>query len=551
MRAKPSRSQPGATIVDEQNKTVVSPIDTPPKASGGRWALFRRLCRYYMDCLLQEDAPQLRAYVENEDDTWVAVREVPWTRLAAGGAFAVALAKEQAPFQRNRAQRGEDDCIYLSYPVVFVRPKGTSGFIVPLIVQPMIADWRKGLLHLETDGPIAVNGAWLEYRFGQRAEREAFLRATGFLGEVVEGDDCGERPSPGPSDFVGIARDTAHYAHDPERFAQPIEPFALFTPADWKKVEPGLYNTAVLTLGPRLRYTRNLVRDLRDIAEKLSDEELDKTALATLFPHSEQPADSTTAPTPVLDDSPAFSPIFASDQLVQTRLLHPSQRRAVVSSLAEPVSVVTGPPGTGKSEVVAAMLLNKLLRGQPALFGSKNHQALDAVLPRLNTEEGDLVVQTSSRELAQRQNYLAKLQSLLARPPRPDAERGDEFRRQFAELFRRQRASLDDVSALEQAREEYEALTARLEELRKALPLPAQSDEALARWPREMTHDKVTTLELELRKALLQPAGFLQKVWHGLRRKQIESRRRAAREALLSLPLPFANRSLPDTQAPE
>jgi very-short-patch-repair endonuclease len=503
-----------------------------------------------MDCLLQEEAPQLRAYVENEDDTWIAVREVPWLRLAAGGAFDVVLAKEQAPFQRNRARRGEDDCVYLGYPLAFVKPKDTSGFIVPLFVQPMTADWRQGVLHLSSDGPIAVNGAWLEYRFAQRAEREAFLRATGFLGEVVEEGDSSERPSAGPADFVRIARDTAHYVHDPGRFAQPIEPFTLFTPADWKKAEPGLYNTAVLTLGPRLRYTRSLLRDLRDIAEKFSDEELDKTALVTLFPHSEQPGDPTTATTPVLDRSPAPSPIFTCDQLVQTRLLHPSQRRAVVNSLADPVSVVTGPPGTGKSEVVAAMLLNQLLRGQPALFGSKNHQALDAVLPRLNTEEGDLVIQTSSRELAQRQNYLAKLQSLLARPPRPDAERGDEYRRQFVELFRRQRAGLDDVSALEQAREEYETLTARLEELRKAHPLPAQSDQALARWPREMTCDKVTALEAELHKALLQPGGFLQKVWHALRRKQTESRRLAAREALLSLPLPFADRSLPDTQAP-
>jgi hypothetical protein len=357
-----------------------------------------------MDCLLQDEAPQLRAYVENEDDTCIAVQQVPWPRLTAGGDFAVVLAKEQASFQRNRARRGEDDCVYLGYPLVFVKPKDVSGFIVPLFVQPMTADWRKGVLHLEPDGPIAVNGAWLEYRFRQRTEREVFLRAMGFLSDVSGEDEDGERASPGPTDFIRLAQDTAHYVHDPERFAQNIEPFTLFTAADWKKVEPGLYNTAVLTLGPRFRYTRSLHRDLRDIA-KLSDEELDKTALTTLFPHDEPPSDPT-ASTSTLDGSSAPSSMFTSDQLVQTRLLHPSQRRAVVNSLAEPASVVTGPPGTGKSEVVAAMLLNQLLRGQPTLFGSKNHQALDAVLPRLNSaaEGGDLIIQTSSRELAQRQS---------------------------------------------------------------------------------------------------------------------------------------------------
>ena len=467
------------------------------------------MCRYYMDCLLQDEAPQLRAYVENEDDTWIAVQQIPWARLAAGGDFAVSLAREQAPFQRNRVRRGEDECVYLCYPLVFVKPKDVSGFVVPLFVQPMTADWRAGVLHLEPDGAIAVNGAWLEYRFRQRAERAAFLRAMGFLNDADGEDDNGERTTPEPRDFARLAQDAAHYVHDPERFAEHIEPLALSTAGDWKKAKPGLYNSAMLTLGPRLRYTRSLLRDLRDITETFSDEELDKTALAALFPHDEPTAEQAVS-TPPSDNSPAPSPVFAADQLAQTRLLHPSQRGAVVNSLAEPVSVVTGPPGTGKSEVVAAMLLNQLLRGQTTLFASKNHQALDAVLPRLNSaaEGGDLIIQTSSRDLAQRKNYLSKLQSLLARPPRPDAAQGEEYRRQFAASFSQQRAALNDISTLEQARKEYEVLNAQLEELRKALPLAAQSDDALARWPREMTRDRVEALEAELRSALARIFSF-------------------------------------------
>jgi hypothetical protein len=132
-----------------------------------------------------------------------------------------------------------------------------------------------------------------------------------------------------------------------------------------------------------------------------------------------------------------------------------------------------------------------LLRGQATLFASKNHQALEAVLPRLNSavEGGDLIIQTSSRDLAQRQNYLAKLQSLLARPPRPDSAQGEEYRRQFAALFSQQRAALSDISTLEQTRKEYEVLNSQLEESRTTLPLPAQSDGALANWPREITRE--------------------------------------------------------------
>lgn len=425
-----------AATVDRQTNEVISPIIGPPCGPAGRWAQFRAMCHYYMDCLLQDEAPQLRAYVENEDDTWIAVQQIPWARLVAGGGFAVSLNREQAPFHRNRVRRGEDECVYLCYPLVFAKPKGVSGFVVPLFAQPMTADWRAGVLHLEPDGPIAVNGAWLEYRFRQRVERAAFLRAMGFLNDENGEEDNGERTKPEPRDFARLAQDAAHYVHDTDRFAEHIEPLGLSTVADWKKAEPGLYNTAILTLGPRLRYTRSLLRDLRDITEKFTDEELDQTALAALFPH-DQSTSKQAEPTPLADNAPPPSPVFAADQLAQTRLLHPVQRGAVVNSLAEPVSVVTGPPGTGKSEVVAAMLLNQLLRGQTTLFASKNHQALEAVLPRLNSaaEGGDLIIQTSSRDLAQRQNYLAKLQSLLARPPRPDAAQGEEYRRQFAALF--------------------------------------------------------------------------------------------------------------------
>lgn len=530
-----------------QTNAIISPVIAPPSAPTGRWAQFRAMCRYYMDCLLQDEAPQLRAYVENEDDTWIAVQQIPWARVAAGGDFAVSLAREQAPFQRNRVRRGEDECVYLCYPLVFVKPKDNSGFVVPLFAQPMTADWRAGVLHLEPDGPIAVNGAWLEYRFKQRVERAAFLRAMGFLNDANDEDDDGERAAPESRDFARLAQNAAHYVHDTDRFAEHIEPLGLTTIADWKKTEPGLYNTAILTLGPRLRYTRSLLRDLRDITEKFTDEELDQTALAALFPNDEQTSEMV-ASSPAPDNSAAPSPVFAADQLAQARLLHPSQRRAVVNSLAEPVSVVTGPPGTGKSEVVAAMLLNQLLRGQTTLFASKNHQALDAVLPRLNNaaQGSDLIIQTSNRELAQRQNYLVKLQSLLARPPRPDAAKGEEYQRQFAALFSQQGAALGDISTLEQARKEYEVLNAQLEELRKALPLASQSDDALGRWPRELTRERVQALEAELRRALIQPAGFFQKLWHSLRRSQMEARRKAAREPLLSFPLPFADRTLPN-----
>jgi very-short-patch-repair endonuclease len=543
----------GAGAPSSAGQTSVSPqLVAPPAVPPGRWGLFRRLCRYYMDCLLQEEAPQLRCYVDNQDDTWIVAPEVPWARLCANGGFALPLPREQAAFQRNRVRRGEEECIYLCYPVVLVKPKEGSRFVVPLFAEPMQADWRAGILHLEPDGPIAVNGAWLEYSFRQRKEREAFLRAMGFLNDV-RADEEGEGVSTGTRDFSRLAQGAAHYIHDAARFAEHIQPLQLGPPPLWDMAPPGLYNTAVLTLGPRLKYTRSLLRDLRDISEKWSDEDLDRSALAALFPHDSPPAEPREAVPPAAEmPLPSEIPKLVPEDLAQIRLLHPSQRATVVNSLAERASVVTGPPGTGKSEVVAAMLLNHLLRGQPALFASKNHQALDAVLPRLNTavEGGDLIIQTSSRELAQRRNYLGKLQSLLARPSRPDASRGEDFRHQFGDLFQEQRTALSDIGAITQARSEYESLNAKLAELRKGLPLHVQSDDSLARWPTAFSPERLAEAQAQLSRALARPATILRRLWHWFRRTQIEARRAAAREPLGLLPSPFADRNLPDAQAP-
>lgn len=547
----------------------------PPALIGGRWAFFRRLCRYYIDCLVQDEAPQLKAFVENEDDTWIALQAVPWARLAAGGNFAVSLAREQAAFQRNRIRHGAEESVYLGYPLVFVKPRDSAGFLVPLFAQPMQADWSAGVLHLAPAGPIAVNGAWLDYRFRQLTEREAFLRAMGLLSDAENNEEF-EPLLPLPSkDFGRLAQEAAHYIHDADRFAEDIQPLALKYEMNWRKAKPGLHNSAILMLGPRFRYTRGLLRDLRDIVEKLSDEDLDQTALAALFPHdppSGQKREDHLGPSHPqalelkslsgskgrqsegLPGEPSSPPqvAFGMEDLAQTKLLHGNQRTAVRNAMQENVSVVTGPPGTGKSELVVAILLNQLLRGRPTLFASKNHQALEAVVPRLNgvVEGGDLVIQTSSRELAQRQTHLSKLQSLLARPPRPDAAKGEELCNKLRLVFGQQREALEQLQALVKAKEEYEELMRRFDKARGDLPLRLQSHEAMRRWPHETSPEQMDRLTATLREAWRPPRNGLERFWQWLNRREIHARRRAAREALLNLPSPLADRCLPDETAP-
>lgn len=68
--------------------------------------------------------------------------------------------------------------------------------------------------------------------------------------------------------------------------------------------------------------------------------------------------------------------------------LNENQKKAIELSFENPVTVITGPPGTGKSQVVASLILNSILKNQKVLFASKNHKAIKVVEEKFNNIVG-------------------------------------------------------------------------------------------------------------------------------------------------------------------
>ena len=82
------------------------------------------------------------------------------------------------------------------------------------------------------------------------------------------------------------------------------------------------------------------------------------------------------------DSSPAGINLQDKD-ILEITPLNDAQRNAVKSAFVNPLTVVTGPPGTGKSQVILNVVANALLHNQTVLFGSKNRQAVNVVVERL------------------------------------------------------------------------------------------------------------------------------------------------------------------------
>ncbi len=132
----------------------------------------------------------------------------------------------------------------------------------------------------------------------------------------------------------------------------------------------GIYDSAAIFLPTDSSFTAGAARDLDAIAA-WPQERIARTALAALLG---------------IDSAYSADPVAAIDAVS----LNKEQLRAVRGACEAPLTVVTGPPGTGKSQAIVSMAASILAAGGSVLVASKNHQALDAVEDRLGSLAPDV-----------------------------------------------------------------------------------------------------------------------------------------------------------------
>ena len=129
---------------------------------------------------------------------------------------------------------------------------------------------------------------------------------------------------------------------------EPLEPPAVvFKPSFWVIGEPS--------------YDRTLLEDL----ERLRSLNPSGTALDFLF----RPPAMTT---PSLDDV-----LMALANPIAPTL---SQAITLAHAMRQPLTVITGPPGTGKTRLIVGLIIHSLLTGQSVLLASRINRAVDAAV---------------------------------------------------------------------------------------------------------------------------------------------------------------------------
>jgi very-short-patch-repair endonuclease len=366
----------------------------------GPWGMFQKLLSYYTDCVRNDEGCEASGYLQDYGKRFIFLSQVgawypgarqPWRLSIPAG-------HHLQPFLKSLSLAGEGGVLVLGYPFqVFTKPdgKGPEGvFVKPIFTYQLAWQLLPDGLQLFSDDPWAdVNLDWLAYALKKPDEQRAFLAACGLMdrGRIDESFGDGSRVSDTPDLRMLASGVTTFFG---ERIQEPLRPETISSLTLPMRPKSGIYNRAVLMIGNRTRYAKSLLEELAKIA-LCTDEDLDKTALRFIFktPDSNEDQDD------LCQDRQACNEIIHEGVVVDTYSLNGEQRGAVASLLTENVSVITGPPGTGKSQVVSAAMSNARLREETVIFSSRNHKALDSVVCRLVVEgQRPLSARANSKE---------------------------------------------------------------------------------------------------------------------------------------------------------
>ncbi|MFO7535350.1 MAG: AAA domain-containing protein [Kiritimatiellia bacterium] len=355
----------GRRTLTAKGMAVRIPLQTRPavkdESNEKYWSRFRSLCAYYTDCVTQSEKQQEYLFANDRNNKWfLPVLPLDWLTAAS---FSVATQKTAVPaVNRIKCRQVDEEDVYIGYPLeAFACSNGQTGYS-PIMLFPVevALDAQNITLSIRRD-EIDINRTWLEFNVPHEEQKN--VMASVCFAE---------------SEKTGLLDPSLVVQYLSNRFvrtlAEPLNPGYLDYNVDG--TPRGMLNQAALFVGNPLKYSKTLKKELRDIANQPASV-LDKTALAYIFRDPPLPNS--------YERDPRILPLDFLDVPSNKE-----QHVALSQALNAPMSRVTGPPGTGKSQVAVNLIANLVFNSQSALFASKNHKAIHAIDERAKSVSPDL-----------------------------------------------------------------------------------------------------------------------------------------------------------------
>ncbi|KUO12313.1 caspase, EACC1-associated type [Streptomyces sp. DSM 15324] len=356
---------------------------------------WQRLLRYYAHCLTAQAAASMRPDRDSgRESKYFLLGQGEETIQSGRGSTFPAPGKLPRPQGRSAGGDGRDagaqQEYWYGYPAITLpvrdsgaRGRRTSVELAPLLIQQMeLAPDEEGRDVLRPSGVPSLH--------------------TGVVSELLDAGDAADlvarwQPSwqeGNDAQMLLAVRELLDALGLPE--LEPLDPSALSERTVMQALRPGAHNAAVLLVpsGVEAVATQALVDNLLQISTRTG--QIPGTALDALLSGGEGAARG------------------ASVDVVAPGPCNESQESVISSAMTRPLTVATGPPGTGKSEVVTAVVTTCVAAGQSVLVASTNNEAVNVVAERCDDIAPGLLMRTGNAEALERE--AAKLERLLGEP---------------------------------------------------------------------------------------------------------------------------------------
>lgn len=378
------KSQVCLPDLSEESRRIIEGEKEKKPRIGGPWSTFRALLKYYAACIRAESGAEPQAYLTQERETFIFIGGMGfwYPHPKSAWSYSIFLNQNLSRFIRSLATQDPSNMVVMGYPIqVYTWIQDNlppSSIIKPIFYVPL--KWKRafGAIKFYTENAeIAANPIWIQDTFRTIKDQKNFL----FFCNLFKFEDVNENlPSQDYSELTPSYSDLVFSlsGYLGQRVIDRLTPESVPTKPIPPQSPSGIYNRAVIMICRRSRYNQGLLKELAEIA-KLDDETLNETALRLLFcddiPNNDNPV-----------ANEAHEDCVADVGL----MLNPDQRAAANSLLQKQLTVVTGPPGTGKTQVISNVLANASFRDSCVLFSSRNHKAIDAVHSKVLDNQGQM-----------------------------------------------------------------------------------------------------------------------------------------------------------------
>lgn len=291
-----------------------------------------------------------------------------------------ALTQIEARARSNFEERGLDTLFLALGLASWKAADGGRDTAAPVLLVPLIASQQSGRSApwvLRRAGDVKVNEVLVH---ALREEHGVALDPETLLPDV-QGDDEGELFDLNPV-FAAV-----------ERAAGKVPAFSI--ERRW-------------VLGNFAFQKMAIVKDLQQLGDALGRHQIVAGIAGDRAAADEARGDRTSVDALDLDRQPPEQEFLIRDA-------DSSQQRAIVATLKGQNGVISGPPGTGKSQTIANLIAEAVARGKTVLFVAEKRAALDVVLNRLKDAQLDhLCLDCHGAELTRRR-VAEQLQTSIAR----------------------------------------------------------------------------------------------------------------------------------------